>query len=102
MVYPKWYLTLEDIFYRIKCYILLPIVILSGGITASMQNIDGYYYYPAFVNPPEKIKFAREKEWSSGDLLIATYPKSGTHFGLLTSLLVIFKGEFPPKSDLHR
>jgi hypothetical protein len=34
-------------------------------------------------------------------LLLATYPKSGTHFGELVSLLILFKGELPPKTDLH-
>jgi hypothetical protein len=92
---------MEEIYYKINCYLSLPSFFLNGGITGGYQNIDGYYYYPKKTNPPEMIKIAREKEWSTGDLFLATYPKSGTHFGILTSLLVLYKGEFPPKSDLH-
>jgi hypothetical protein len=74
---------------------------MGGGITGGLQNIDGYYYYMKGLCPPELITTARETEWSSEDLFLATYPKSGTHFGMLTSLLILLKGEIPPKSDLH-
>jgi hypothetical protein len=92
---------MDEILYQIKCYLSLPFILMYGGITGGYQNIDGYYYYPKEMNPPELIKIAREKDWGTSDLLLATYPKSGTHFGMLTSLLVLYKGEFPSKADLH-
>jgi calcineurin-like phosphoesterase family protein len=95
------FLTLAEIWHQIKSYFFLPLILLGGGVTGLLQNIDGYYYYPSFANPRDKIKMAREMEWSDGDLFLSTFPKSGTHFALLTSLLVLYKGEFPLKSDLH-
>lgn len=92
---------MEEIYYQINCYLSLPFFLMNGGITGQYQNIDGYYYYGKTSNPPEAIKIAREKEWSTGDLFLATYPKSGTHFGILTSLLVLYKGEYPSESCLH-
>jgi hypothetical protein len=65
------------------------------------QNIDGYMYYPSFVCPKALIDQARAKEWDENDLFCSTYPKCGTHFAMLTTLLIGFKGDLPPKTDLH-
>lgn len=56
---------------------------------------------PSFVNPPKQIAIARAHQWGTDDLVVATWPKSGTHFTLLTALLILNRGELPPKVDLH-
>ena len=71
------------------------------GFAAGLQDIDGYYYYPPGVCPRRKIETARAYEWLETDFVVASYPKSGTHFLVLTALLVGFRGELPPRIDLH-
>lgn len=90
----------EDVRYTLKCYAALPLI-GNGGIKSSLQFIDGHYYMPSFVNPPSQIEIARNYQWGADDLVVATWPKSGTHFTLLTALLVLKRGRLPPKTDLH-
>lgn len=87
--------------YNIKCYALYPLFAMGGGTTGRFQEIDGYLYYPSFVCPPKQIAHARSKEWVQADLVCSSYPKSGTHFVQLTTLLIGFKGELPPRTCLH-
>lgn len=63
--------------------------------------IDGYLYYPAWINPPERIALARRTEWLPSDVLLCSYPKNGSHFLLLTQCLIVHKGALPEKTDLH-
>ena len=39
--------------------------------------------------------------WGGDDLVVATFPKSGTHMLVLTSMLVLLKGEWVEETDLH-
>jgi hypothetical protein len=79
----------------------VPFTYIGGGVNGTLQKIDGYYYLPKWINPPQQIAIAREKEWKEGDLLQFSFPKSGTHFLLLTTLLIGYKGDLPPKTDIH-
>ena len=65
------------------------------------QNVDGYIYFKSFVNPPDCIAKARAYEWKDNEVLGCSYPKAGTHFLLLTTLLIAFKGDLPEKTCIH-
>ena len=86
--------------YIILCAIGRPLI-GQGGIIAATQLIDGHPYGPAFSNPPREVALARSYTWGADDLIIATHPKSGTHFTMLAALLVLYRGQLPAKTDLH-
>ena len=88
--------------YDIKCTVVKCIFPGSPfGTGEGLQNIDGYYYYPSFITPPDRIALARSTEWDEHDVFVATYPKSGTHLMLLLQHLIVNKGALPEKTDLH-
>jgi hypothetical protein len=93
--------SVSDFLYNLKCYAFYPLFAAGGGPAAGLQDIDGYLYYPSFICPTKQIAHARTKEWVQGDLVGSSYPKSGTHFLQLTTLLIGFKGELPPRADIH-
>ena len=89
-----------DLRYRLKCYAIFPIL-GNAGMVAQMQHQDGHYYLAPFVNPPEQIAIARKHGWGAEDLVLASYPKSGTHYAMLMTLLTLFRGDLPRETDLH-
>lgn len=91
---------LDSSLYSLKCYATWPLIALGGG-TMEGQTVDGYIYYKNFVNPPELITKARAYEWKENEVLGCSYPKAGTHFLMLTSLLIAFKGDLPEKTCIH-
>ena len=94
---------ISDLFYAVKCYTFYPMfTYIGGGPQGGLQNIDGYLYYPEFICSKDRIAKARAHDWSEGDFVASTFPKSGTHFMMLTALLIGFKGELPPKVDIHK
>ena len=90
----------QDVRYYVICMLVRPIV-GTGGILSAQQWVDGHPYGPSFANPSEAIARARSYTWGSDDLIIATHPKSGTHLTQLATLLVLYRGALPPKTDLH-
>ena len=71
------------------------------GMGEDSQLIDDHYYLSPKVNPLDRIEAARKMVWGGDDLVVATFPKSGTHMLVLTSILVLLKGEWVEETDLH-
>ena len=93
--------SLSNSLYNLKCYAIWPFITAAGGTLGGLQNIDGYLYYQSFICPPELIAKARAYEWKENDVLGCSYPKAGTHFLMLTTLLIAFKGDLPEKTCIH-
>lgn len=89
--------------YCLKCWTFYPIYkFVIGGFHNDEQYIDGYYYYVPEINPPEEIAWARAYEPTSDDLIISTYPKSGTHFAALMMIHLLSKGKLcQERCDQH-
>jgi hypothetical protein len=89
--------------YCLKCWAFYPIYKFAiGGFHHSEQLVDGYYYYAPQTNPPHKIANGRAYEPTSDDLILSTYPKSGTHAGLLMLVHLLSKGELCQEGcDVH-
>ena len=74
---------------------------MSGGIVLALTlalTLTLTLSFNLTLSPHPK---ARAHAWGATDLVIATHPKSGTHFAQLMALLVLYQGELPPKTDLH-
>lgn len=97
MLLPSWQL------YCLKCWAFYPFYkYIIGGFHKSDHFLDGYYYLSTQINPTESIVKSRLYKAKPDDLILSTFPKSGTHAALLMLVHLLSKTELCQKGcDPH-